>query len=59
MAERIVRAVRDRPLDPAWVERSVEHLESLVAAGDEAGLAERVVEVVTERVEQTHVELDA
>ena len=58
-AERIVRAVRNRPLDPAWVERSVEHLERLVAAGDEAGLAERVVEVVTERLEETPVELDA
>jgi FlaA1/EpsC-like NDP-sugar epimerase len=51
-AERIVRAVRTRPLDPAWVERSVERLETLVAAGDEAGLAERVVEVVAERLGQ-------
>ena len=50
IAERIVRAVRTRPLDPAWVERSVERLEALVAAGDEAGLADRVVEVVTERI---------
>jgi FlaA1/EpsC-like NDP-sugar epimerase len=58
-AERIVRAVRSRPLDPDWVERSVEHLESLVAAGDEAGLAERVVEVVTQRLEEAPVELDA
>jgi FlaA1/EpsC-like NDP-sugar epimerase len=49
-AERIVRAVRSRPLDPTWVERSVERLEALVAAGDEAGLADRVVEVVTERI---------
>jgi FlaA1/EpsC-like NDP-sugar epimerase len=49
-AERIVRAVRARPLDPDWVVRSVERLEALVAAGDEAGLAERVVEVVEERV---------
>jgi FlaA1/EpsC-like NDP-sugar epimerase len=59
VAERIVRAVRNRPLDPVWVERSVEHLERLVATGDEAGLAERVVEVVTERLEETPVELDA
>jgi FlaA1/EpsC-like NDP-sugar epimerase len=50
IAERIVRAVRTRPLDPAWVERSIERLEALVAAGDEAGLADRVVEVVTERI---------
>jgi hypothetical protein len=28
-----------------------------VAAGDEAGLAERVVEVVTERLEQAPVDL--
>ena len=59
VAERIVRAVRDRPLDPTWVESSVERLERLVAAGDEAGLAERVVEVVTERLEEMPVELDA
>jgi FlaA1/EpsC-like NDP-sugar epimerase len=50
LADRIVRAVRTRPLDPAWVEHSVERLEALVAAGDEAGLADRVVEVVTERI---------
>ena len=42
--------MRAQPLDPDWVERSVERLEALVAAGDEAGLAERVVEVVTERI---------
>jgi FlaA1/EpsC-like NDP-sugar epimerase len=58
-ADRIVRAVRERPLDPDWVERSVERLEALVAAGDEAGLADRVVEVVSERIEVTRVELDA
>jgi FlaA1/EpsC-like NDP-sugar epimerase len=57
-AERIVRAVRDGPLDPAWVERTVQRLETLVAAGDEAGLAERVVEVVTDRLEGAPVELD-
>jgi FlaA1/EpsC-like NDP-sugar epimerase len=56
-AERIVRAVRARPLDPVWVERSVERLEALVASGDEAGLAERVVEVVTERLERALVDL--
>ncbi|MGH2926335.1 MAG: polysaccharide biosynthesis protein [Solirubrobacterales bacterium] len=56
-AERIVRAVRTQPLDPIWVERSVERLESLVAAGDEAGLADRVVEVVTERLERAPAEL--
>jgi FlaA1/EpsC-like NDP-sugar epimerase len=56
-AERIVRAVRARPLDPGWVERSVERLEALVAAGDEAGLADRVVEVVSERLERAPVDL--
>jgi FlaA1/EpsC-like NDP-sugar epimerase len=49
-AERIVRAVRDTPLDPAWVDRTIQRLEALVAAGDEAGLADRVIEVVTERI---------
>ena len=36
-AERIVRAVRARPLDPDWVERSVERLEALVAVGRRGG----------------------
>ncbi len=49
-AERIVRAVRDTSLDPAWVDRTIQRLEALVAAGDEAGLADRVIEVVTERI---------
>jgi FlaA1/EpsC-like NDP-sugar epimerase len=56
-ADRIVRAVRARPLDPDWVERSVERLEALVASGDEAGLAERVVEVVSERLDRAPVDL--
>jgi FlaA1/EpsC-like NDP-sugar epimerase len=56
-ADRIVRAVRTSSLDPDWVESSVERLEALVAAGDEAGLAERVVEVVTERLERAPVDL--
>jgi FlaA1/EpsC-like NDP-sugar epimerase len=42
-AERIVRAVRARSLDPDWVEKTVEELLELVASGDEAGLAEHVV----------------
>jgi len=54
-AERIVRAVRKDALDPAWVERTVERLEALVAGGDEAGLADRVVEVVTERISDSTV----
>jgi FlaA1/EpsC-like NDP-sugar epimerase len=48
-ADRIVRAVRPAPLDPGWVEASVERLESMVASGDETNLAERVVELVTAR----------
>jgi FlaA1/EpsC-like NDP-sugar epimerase len=44
--ERIVRAVRADPLDPGWVEGTVARLESLVASGDEAGLAEHVVELM-------------
>jgi FlaA1/EpsC-like NDP-sugar epimerase len=57
-AERIVRAVRARPHDPEWVERTVKRLEALVASGDEAGLAERVVEVVTEHRETRAIGLD-
>lgn len=48
-AERIVRAVRAAPLDPDWVERTVERLTDLVASGDETGLAARVVELTAER----------
>jgi FlaA1/EpsC-like NDP-sugar epimerase len=57
-ADRIVRAVRGRAHDPEWVERTVQRLASLVAAGDEAGLAERVVEVVAEQREVGAVGLD-
>jgi FlaA1/EpsC-like NDP-sugar epimerase len=52
-AERIVRAVRRVPLDPEWVERAVQRLEQLVVTGDEANLAERVVELVDERRRET------
>jgi FlaA1/EpsC-like NDP-sugar epimerase len=54
-ADRIVRALRTRPLDPDWVAQSVKRLETLVAAGDEAGLAERVVEVVDERLAESTI----
>jgi FlaA1/EpsC-like NDP-sugar epimerase len=46
-AKRILRAVRETPLDPVWVERTLDGLESLILAGDEADLAERVVELIT------------
>ena len=45
-AERIVRAVRSHPLDPDWVEQTVDQLLTIVASGDEAGLAEHVVELM-------------
>ena len=45
-ARRISRAVRARPLDAAWVEQTLNALEGLVLAGDEANLAERVVELI-------------
>jgi FlaA1/EpsC-like NDP-sugar epimerase len=46
-AKRIRRAVREVPIDPDWVESTVASLEQLVLAGDEANLAERVVEMIT------------
>jgi FlaA1/EpsC-like NDP-sugar epimerase len=45
-AKRIQRALREAPLDPGWVEATLNSLEHLVLAGDEANLAERVVELV-------------
>jgi FlaA1/EpsC-like NDP-sugar epimerase len=46
-AKRIQRAVRETPLDPDWVETTLNSLEHLVLAGDEANLAQRVVEMIT------------
>ncbi len=45
-SDRIVRAVKANPLDPEWVEQTVTRLEGLVSSGDEAGLAEHVVELM-------------
>jgi FlaA1/EpsC-like NDP-sugar epimerase len=45
-ARRINRAVRERSLDSGWVESTLNSLEHLVMAGDEANLAERVVELI-------------
>jgi FlaA1/EpsC-like NDP-sugar epimerase len=56
-ADRIVRAVRAQPLDPDWVETTVERLTNLVAEGDEAGLAARVVELVGARPAPSSIEL--
>jgi FlaA1/EpsC-like NDP-sugar epimerase len=55
-ASRIVRAVREGPLEPEWVERTVADLERLVTSGDETGLAARVVELVAEQREATRLE---
>ena len=46
-AKRIHRAVREVPLDPEWVDSTLNSLEHLVLAGDEANLAQRVVEMIT------------
>jgi FlaA1/EpsC-like NDP-sugar epimerase len=56
-ASRIVRALRERPLDPEWVERTVAQLERLVLDGDETHLAARAVELVADRGGDT-VEID-
>jgi FlaA1/EpsC-like NDP-sugar epimerase len=48
-AKRILRAVRDVPLDPDWVMSTLDSMEQLVLAGDEANLSERVVDLVTAR----------
>jgi FlaA1/EpsC-like NDP-sugar epimerase len=45
-ARRIRRAVRREPLDAEWVESTLNSLEHLVLAGDEANLAERVVAMI-------------
>ncbi|HEY8501192.1 MAG TPA: nucleoside-diphosphate sugar epimerase/dehydratase [Solirubrobacterales bacterium] len=45
-AKRINRAVRGTALDQDWVESTLNSLEHLVMAGDEANLAERVVELI-------------
>ncbi len=46
-ARRISRAVRATPMDQEWVESTLNALEHLVMAGDEANLAQRVVEMIT------------
>ncbi len=46
-AKRILRAVRQVPLDPDWLEETINGLEDLILAGDEADLSEKVVAMVT------------
>jgi FlaA1/EpsC-like NDP-sugar epimerase len=48
-AERIVRAVRQAPRDPEWVNGTLARLESLVTTGDEANLAQQTVDLIVER----------
>ena len=48
-SERIVRAVRNAPLDPEWVNGTLGRLETLIREGDEAHLAEQTVELVSAR----------
>jgi FlaA1/EpsC-like NDP-sugar epimerase len=48
-SDRIVRAVREAPLDPEWVNGTLTRLERLVSDGDEANLAEQTVELVSSR----------
>jgi FlaA1/EpsC-like NDP-sugar epimerase len=48
-SERIVRAVRNAPLDPEWVNGTLTRLEALVRDGDEANLAAQTVELVSAR----------
>jgi FlaA1/EpsC-like NDP-sugar epimerase len=45
-AKRINRAVRTTPLDPEWVDSTLSSLEALILDGDEANLAERVVDLI-------------
>jgi FlaA1/EpsC-like NDP-sugar epimerase len=45
-SKRIMRAVRDEPIDTAWVERTLDSLEQVVRTGDEAHLAESLVRIV-------------
>jgi FlaA1/EpsC-like NDP-sugar epimerase len=46
-ARRINRALRSTPLDAEWVEATLNTLEQMVLAGDEADLAERVVRLIS------------
>jgi FlaA1/EpsC-like NDP-sugar epimerase len=47
-AKRINRAVRTMPIEPNWVDSTLSSLEAMILAGDEANLAERVVELIAQ-----------
>ena len=46
-ARRISRALRETPIDPDWVDVTLNSLEHLVMAGNETNLSERIVELIT------------
>jgi len=46
-AKRILRAVREVPLDADWVVTTLDRMEQLVLTGDESHLAEQIVALVT------------
>ena len=52
-AKRIHRAVRETPLEPEWVDATLNSLEHMVMAGDEANLAERVIALITSGSDDT------
>jgi FlaA1/EpsC-like NDP-sugar epimerase len=45
-SKRIMRAVREEPIESAWVESTLDRLEQVVRTGDESHLAENVVRIV-------------
>ena len=52
-SKRIMRAVRDQPVDPVWVEGALDRLERYVDSGDESNLAEVVIDLVNAPGEET------
>ncbi len=47
-AKRIMRAVRDEPIDPEWIVQTLDRLEQVVQTGDEANLAETLVALASD-----------
>ena len=45
-SKRIMRAVRNEPIDTDWLDRTLRQLEGLVSSGDESNLAETLVQIV-------------
>jgi len=44
-SKRIMRAVREHPIDPDWIVQTLDRLETIVQTGDESDLAEIVVRI--------------